>query len=496
MQRRPVLAVLLLGVVIVASFSFYEIYYAKGNSTSCRAIPEGSVVKSQTAKVQFGAVTEYKLPGVDRWPNAVTTAPDGSVWFAEQEVPGVAHFFPSNGTVVEYAWPGYRTPKLPDCLPSASSSGIALWNGRVWASDEYGKSLVGISPGGGTAVTVNTTGKADYPYWLAVGPEGSLWFTSVNAPARLGRVAQDMTLTTVILAGLGSDEPLQLDFVNSSLALISTINESTNSTTHSCVCNGHIYSFNPSLTSTTITPALLGGGYHLVLPTSLLYSGGSLWVTQHGASSIARYDLAARSWTKYPTSTLPWLETTLPLVIDGNKGRVWFNEHYANKISLLDQGAGTLTEYSESNPPASNYTDIQNDLSIAATGGGLWFTSMSGNYLGFVNASYDPGIHVGVSGTNEANIPPGGSASFTLNVTGSWSGPMKITASDSEDSSSKPKLIQIIPSVSAIPVGGSPYSLGVRIAAGQKIPAGSYTVAVTITNGGIQETAYFFLVVS
>jgi streptogramin lyase len=491
LKRRTVLTVLLLGVIIVASFSFYEFYYSK---PSCQAVPGGSVARSQLAKVQFGAVTEYKLPGPDRWPDAVTSAPDGSVWFAERELPGVAHFFPSNGTVAEYAWPGYPAPKLPDCIPSVIASGITLWNGRVWASDEYGNLVVGVSPSGGHTVNVNTTGKAPNPFLLAVGPEGSLWFTSFNTPAMLGRIAPDMTLTIVNLVGLGHDEPFQLNFVNSSLAYLSTLNESPNSTTHACICNGHIYAFDPSSASTTITPALVGGGYELVLPTSVHYSGGSLWVAQHGASSVVRYDLAAKSWTKYPTSVVPWLGTTLPLVIDGSQGRIWFNEHYANKISLLNPGAGTLTEFSESNPPASNYTDIQNDLSIVATGPGLWFTSLSGNYLGFVNSSYDPGVHVSISGTNAATIVPGQGVSFTVNVTGTWSSPMNVAVSDSEASSSKPNLIQIIPSVSAIPVGRSPYGLGVRLVADQKIQAGRYTVAVTLTNGGIQQTAYFFVV--
>jgi streptogramin lyase len=490
LKRKTVLAILLLGVIIVASFSFYEIFYANGNA--CQPIPAGSMVRSQTAKVQFGAVTEYKLPGVDRWPNAVTTAPDGSVWFAEQEVPGVAHFFPNNGTVVEYAWPGYQTPKSPACLPQPNSSGIALWNGRVWASDQYGHSIVGINPIDGTAVSINTTGKADIPYWLAVGPDGSLWYTSVNTPAKLGRVNLGMTVDTISLAGLGHDEPIQLDFVNSSFALLSTINESGNKTV-SCFCDGHIYAFDPSTTSSTITPTLVGGGFKLVLPISLSYSGGSIWATQHGASSVVRYDFSMKSWTKYPTSTLPWLQTTLPYVVDSSQGNVWFNEHYANRIAVLDPGSGTLTEYSESDPPASNYTEIQNDLSISAVDGGLWFTSMSGNYVGFVNASYTTGIHLSVSGTRAIAIHPGGNASFTVTVSGALSTPMKVTVSDSESFTSIPNLIQMTPSVSAIPIGSSTYSLGLRIVADQKTQAGNYTVGVTVTNGLIQQTAYFFV---
>ncbi|MDE1853492.1 MAG: hypothetical protein KGI38_07075 [Thaumarchaeota archaeon] len=493
--RIAAAALVVLAILVVSTFAVYETYYAQQGS-QCAPIQGGKLARSHVSSVTFGAVTEYALPGQGRWPNAVATALDGSVWFAEQEVPGVAHLYPNNGTLVEYAWPGYPTPQPPDCLYQASSSGIALWNGRVWAADEFANAVMGLNPADGSTVRINTTRNAAYPYWLAVGPDGNLWFTSDDSPARLGRIYPNMTLSIVNLLGLGADQPIQVDFVNSSLAFLATVNEAENATSKTCICTGHIYSFDPSSSSEDISPTVVGGSYRLVLPTSVSYSDGRIWVAQHGASSIASYDFATGAWTKYPTSRVPWTSTTLPLVVYASGTTVWFNEHYANKLAILDRTAGTLTEISESSPPASSGAGIQNDESFALASGGLWFTSESGNYVGYLDGNYKPEFQVVLSGTNgTVALPPGGSGTVSLMVTGSWTS-LNVNASDSENFASAPNLIHLAPGVTTIPAGSSPYKLDVQVSVAQSIAKGIYTVAVTLTEGGVQQSAYFVVDVS
>jgi streptogramin lyase len=287
-----------------------------------------------------------------------------------------------------------------------------------------------------------------------------------------------------------------LDFVNSTLALLATIDQAPNSTTDACICTGHIYSFNPTGVGTQVVPSVVGGGYTLILPTSLSYSDGSVWVTQHGASSVVRYDFSTRTWTKYPTSTVPWIDITLPYVIQEEGGNVWFNEHYANKIALINPQRETLTEFSEANPPITDPTKIQNDLSIAPAPGGLWFTSETGNYIGFINASYNPGFTISVTGNDTAVVAPGGSASLALEVSGAWAKPMNVTVSDSENFQSTPQAITVTPSVSVVPQGASTFDLGVQVSVGRTLSAGNYTLVVTVTNGDVQQSAYIFLVVT
>ena len=491
MASKKHLALLAIAILILASVASYELFFSRGGGP-CNLIPVGTPVKTQTSMVTVGAIEEYNLPTVFRQPNAITNASDGSVWFAEQGLPGVGHLFPGNGTLVEYAWPGYPSPKAPACASGVSVSGIALWNGRVWGADEFGNALVGVKPGDGSAVTVSTAATAQFPYWVAVGPDGNLWFTSDNLPARLGRIFTNMTVQVINLLGMGSDEPLQLDFVNSSLAYVATVDLSGTP----CTCDGRIYRFDPSSVSGAISPAVVGPGFKLILPTSVAYSAGAIWVAQHDASSVTEYDPRSGTWVTYPTSTMPWLDVTLPLEVAGANGMVWFNEHYANKVALLDPKSGTLTEYSESDPPAASYTQIQNDESIALADGGLWVSSMSGGYVGFVAASYDPGFQISVVGTDRATLPAGGSASFGLRVSGTWTSAMKVTFSDSENFTSVPRLIQITPSATVVPSGSSPYEMNIRVAAGPSVQPGVYTVAVTVTNGLVQRSAYLFLDVS
>jgi len=490
--KRVIAAVAVLAIVAVASLAAYELYYAGG--LPCGAIPAGSIVRTQASESQFGAVTEYQLPGVDRYPNAIVAATDGSVWFAEDEAPGVAHLYPNNRTIVQYAWPNYPTPQPPDCSFSASVSGIAIWNGRVWGADEYGNVIIGVDPSDGKSVTLNTTSSADYPYWLAVGKDGDLWFTSDNTPAKLGRIFPNMSMQIINLSGMGNDEPLTLDFVNATLAYLSSVNISELPSTSTCVCSGHIYSFNPTNVSATIAPTVVGAGFNLILPTDAAYSGGSLWVAQHDASNVVRYDIDAGTWTTYPTSTVSYVPITLSLETAAEGGEVWFNEHYANKMAVINPSSDILTEYSESTPPASNYTEIQNDLSIATADGGAWFTSLSGNYVGFVNGTYNPGWRIAVAGVDSATVAPGGNASFAMAITGSSSTPLGVSVSDSENQTSTPKLIRIVPSASAVPAGGpTAYQLGVQVFVGQTVRPGDYTLAVTLTGGLTQQTAYYFI---
>ena len=489
---RAAVVFLVLGLVVVASFAVYEVYFTGGNG-SCAVLHSTNPVRSQVSNTTFGAVTEWKLPGPNRYPNAIADTTDGSVWFTEMEVPGVAHLYPNNGTLVEYPWPGYSPPYAPFCSPSASTFGIAIWNGRVWAADESNNFIVGTSPSGGPLVKYNTTGVADYPYWLTVGPDGALWFTSDNTPARLGRIAPNMSMSVINLEGLGNDNPIQLEFVNSTLAYLSTVNLSENATTQGCLCTGHVYSFNPESSGSNITPTVVGAGYTLILPTSVSYQNGEIWVAQHDASSIESYNLASGVWTTYPTSLVRWTNTTLPLVVYATDSGVWFNEHYANKIALLNPGGETMTEYSETNPPISNDSQIQNDESIAPTSSGLWFTSISGNYVGFVSSGYKPGFNVSVSGSNSVSLAPGGNASFALRVSGSWAEQMQVSASDSENPESIPQSIHIAPGTTTIQPGSSPFDLEVKIEVGQSVNAGNYTVAVTVTNGDLQQVAYLFI---
>jgi virginiamycin B lyase len=484
-NRRTAVAIGVLVIVLVAGFAVYGLAVLQAPCQPVKASQSTSTLSGPTV---FGSVTEYSLPNGPKWANGVAAAPDGSVWFGEQATPGLAHLDPVSRTLVEYRWPCYQTSKTGG--PVASIWGVAIWNGKVWAADGDSNRLVGLDPGDGSTVYVNSS-SARFPYLLAPAPDGSLWFTALSSPARLGRLGLDQSLTVYSVSGLGSQEPIQIQFVNSTIAYLVALNPSN-------ATDSGLYSFNPAGSNSNITAARVGGGFSLFYPQALSTSGTSVWVAQHLPSNVLRYEVASGNWTVYPTSIVSYERYTLPYFIQSEGSLVWFNEHYGNKIAMLDPAQGTLTEYSEANPPVSNSSQIQNDLTFAATPMGAWFTSTTADYVGFVRAS-GPSFSVAVSGSNRMSLSPGGTLNASLMVSGSWRSTLSLKFSDSELLTSVPKLISITASNFSIPARDcgtcSAIGIGVTVVASTSILPGRYTIAVTLSDGLLDQSAYIFVTV-
>jgi hypothetical protein len=378
------------------------------------------------------------------------------------------------------------------CEFKTSIWGIAVWNGMVWATDGDQNSLVGLNPSTGALKIVNVTGLGSFPYTLTAGPDGDLWFTMLTpapAPAVICRMTPDYQASAFKIAGYAGDIPTQIQFVNSTYAYYAALN--LTSTTGA----GGLFSFNPQNVSVGIHPTPVGPDFKLVSPNSISVSNGTVWVTQHGAASIASYDTLTGVWNLYPTSTENYTDTTLPYFVQSVGPRVWFNEHYGNKIAMLSPSHGTLTEYSEAMPPIYNGSVIGNDLTIAATNEGVWFTSVTGNYIGFVSASYTPSFSVSAVGPNSITMAPGQDTTLQFLVNGTRSGPLRVQVSDTENFTSVPEGIVMIPDTNTIAAGSGANALSLHVSVSSKLAPGRYTLAVTVTDGLVYQSAYLFLTV-
>ena len=135
-------------------------------------------------------------------PDGITTGPDGHVWFTEYSGPGGSSAQSAgpggvgrvndDGTVTELV--GGKTPGFdPKGGPEAITTGP---NGRVWFTEyldpgrlaivvegKVSESTAGVRPG----FTANRA-PGSVPDGLAVGPGGTVWFTEYNDPGGLGEV--------------------------------------------------------------------------------------------------------------------------------------------------------------------------------------------------------------------------------------------------------------------------------------------------------------------
>jgi len=489
--RRGLLAPAIILLIIVASVGGFYIYQQINPAPSC-AHPLGGakILRTQLAPpTTIGGVTEFALPAPLRAPNGVTVAPDGSVWFGEQSVAGVAHFYPQNRTLVEYAWPfSYPTPPASDgiCGNKSDIWGVTLWNGKVWVSDTSGNQLIALDPSTGQFSTVELPTNSSYPYTLTPGPNDTLWIAQLFS-GKIGELSSNGTLRGYALPGGVDAEPSQIVFANSTTGYYSDVGASE-------AGGGGIYSFNTS----HFSPVLVGG-QRFFDPSSLTLTPGALWVALHGSSSVASYNFTSKSWSYYPTSYVLWngsAVTTLPYFVDGNDSAVWVNEHYGNRMAMIDPASGSLIEYSEAST-AVNGNTIGDALTFALGGGRAWFTQWIANGLGYVDPSYDPGFYTTIAGNSTVTVESGSSASVNLVVHDtSHQGSLNLTFSDSEAFISKPaNLTFSVPSTSTSPPAGGESTVRVTVTASQSLKPGTYYAILTATDGLTYESSFLKIVV-
>lgn len=125
------------------------------------------------------SVTQIQLPA-NAQPNGITAGPDGALWFVDDgnnaigRIPISAE--PWNPQVTEYTG-------LSGSLPQQITTGP---DGALWFTEEgdastgplNGKSVVGRIDPNSHAITEYTSGDSGaWPYGIAAGPDGAIWFT-------------------------------------------------------------------------------------------------------------------------------------------------------------------------------------------------------------------------------------------------------------------------------------------------------------------------------
>lgn len=480
---KVVTVILIVFLVIAASLVYVFLYENQSNSCSSPSGTSG-VLNCKLQSTGFGAVAKYALPSPDRDPNAIVVAPDGSVWFGEQALPGVGHLYPNNGTLVEYTWPGTYAASSGGSGSSYKTDiwGIALWNGKVWASDAVENRLVGLDPSTGSIQSVKLPTNDSFPYTLTVGPENSLWFTELVS-SQIGRLYPNGTLHEYP----SPDKiPAQIVFQNETLGYLVAVGDPSNPV-------GHVYTFNPR---GTFSPRVIGGGEALYSPDSVAVGQDGLGIIQHGPSQIKFYDLSTGLWNTYPTSTVSYTNTVLPYFAVGNGSLVWFNEHYGNRIAVLDISNERLTEYNEADPAPQTGSTIDNTLTIALGKDKLWFTEWTANDIGYVDATFRPSFSVSLAGNSTLQVRQGERMNVTLVLDGQSSKPLSLQFSDSETFTAVPHNLTITENPTSIQTLNGQQDVTASVMPNDGSSTGNYTLAFTVTDGLISQTVYLKLEVT
>ncbi|MEP7353762.1 MAG: putative Ig domain-containing protein [Acidobacteriota bacterium] len=278
------------------------------------------------------SITEYSTPAGFANLEGITSGPDQALWFAESSTGKIGRITVS-GAVTEY-------PTV------AGPWHIALGpDGTMWftqGSETYGVGR--ISPSG--AVTNYPVG--GLPNGIVTGPDGALWFTE-SSGNKIGR------LTT---SGLLTEYPIP--------------------------------------TSNSYPRGIASG------------PDGALWFVENSANKIGRISTAG-TITEFAVSRIG-----IGDIAAGSDGALWFTSYYGNYLERITT-AGVISEFPISGASTGNLFGL-----TSGPDGALWFT-IGGSEIGrMTNSGVSTRYSVPTSNSNPVSITtgPDGAIWFTENATG------------------------------------------------------------------------------
>ncbi len=435
-------------------------------------------------------ITEHSIPTSQSIPFAITSGPDGAIWFTESIGNKIGRVDPTTNAITEYK-------------VSASNNGPAGIttgpDGALWIA-EATNFIARIDPKT-KAVTTYQTPLFTRQAGIASGSDGGLWFTQwlSSQVGRIDPTTHDITeYGSPVFAGAGitSGPDGALWYAGNGLGVIGRIDLSKTP---------------PDITEYP-TPTANSGPIGITTGPD-----GALWFTEtgnftfnnnklnffsgfFGANQIGRIDPTTHVITEYPVPTA----SSSPFgIVTGPDGALWFTEATANQIGRIDPTTHVVTEY-----PVP--TSMSGPSGITSgPDGALWFTETAGNKIGkiviaaagTVTASFTANptsgpVPLTVTFTDTSTGPPtawswsfgDGAKSTSQNPTHTYTkaGVFKVTltASNSAGSSSTSQTITV--SVSATAVPGAPTIVSVtpgneQVTVNFKPPA---------SNGGSRITKY------
>jgi streptogramin lyase len=123
-------------------------------------------------------------------------------------------------------------------------------------------------------------------------------------------------------------------------------------------------------------------------PTDVLVSGNrTVWVTEHGPSTMTRYDIISGKLTRFPTSQRPDDITTLPFWMrESTDGKgIWYDEHQGGRVAFFDLDKMDLTEYELQNNTANPVVYTLNLTVDPSYSSKLWFSQWNLDRVGVVD---------------------------------------------------------------------------------------------------------------
>lgn len=331
------------------------------------ALSQVSIESLEDRHLLSGGIAEFRLPMADSWPNEITAAPDGNLWFTgfNLDYNRVGHICTGGHIVGETLIP---PPSRPD--------GIVVGpDADLWFTEEAGNNIGRMNLDG--VVTDGFPLPVQTPSLITVGPDDNLWFTGdgSNYVARF-ELQSPHTITSFAVPG----DPYGITSgPDGNLWVVAYGSDDGSS----------IWRVNPW--TGALTPFTLPSGSG---PTHII-SGpdGSLWFTEEYANQIGRLTPIGTDEEIQESIT----ELTVPTanshpydITTGPDGNIWFTEAVrgVSRIGRVTT-SGNIAEFEVPT------RDSEPRGITTGPDGNIWFTEYSANQIGKLYVLTASGVTLG-----------------------------------------------------------------------------------------------------
>jgi streptogramin lyase len=354
--RQGRLAVVSL-LIVLSLISPSAMTFRPGNTASASGTFASPVMVQQNTPF---LISNYTVPTANSIPDAIVVGLNHKLWFTEYGTGKIGKIGEFDSVIKNFT---------EFTIPNAGAAPATLTfygSDQVWFSDQNPNSpsvwMFNTTSHSFRRFLTNATNSGPV-FVLADQGRQSVWFTDTTA-AYLGKIDTNTLRMTKFNAPASYSGPVEIAIQNGTSSLWVT------------EISGKIARFDTaSNTFQEITPPV-----PLSYPVGIVVDGkGSVWVSEHGGSSIVEYVPSNSTWKKYPTSQAAASPGTGPatLAID-SLGRLWFAEHYSNRIGRLDPATGSMEEFSLSVAGAYSL------LNSVDPSGDFWFAEAYGNSIGMI----------------------------------------------------------------------------------------------------------------
>jgi len=342
-------------------------------------------------------VKEYSIPN-GTWPNGLLVDSNGTVWTVGTRSQNLLKVDPRNGQVLN-VYPLKNQDSVSNNRIKSRTGVMMVWamvegkDGSIWFSQSDSSNPLWRFDRNTSKFEIFRT-ISSAPFQMKVEERtGNIWFTTF-ASGNIGVIQRVKTNTSSITDSsnyqinefsLGkASYPSGLFLDGDSLWVTETLDDKIIKLRIVTDIHGKVIDL------VKLTEISGKGKKDLFsAPYDVVRLGNSLWVTEHDANFIAKYDLTSNSVTKVAVSNNPHQYISLPfwLKIGPDDKSLWFNEHTGNRISFINTTNMQLTEYEiPTRDPSTGY--ISNVLNFAVDPldrNRVWFSEYNYDKIGLVD---------------------------------------------------------------------------------------------------------------